>query len=66
MCPRECELKKQFGGMLIFCGIQLIQNSLTLEPRGLNLMKSLVGAEVAETKWIISSVTIMGLKMIPN
>ena len=50
MYPRECELKKQFGGIFIFCGIQLIQDSLTLEPRGLNLMKSLVGAKVAETK----------------
>lgn len=66
MSSRESELKKQFGGTLIFYGTQLIPSSLTLEPRGLNLMKSLVGAEVAETKWIISSVTIMGLQMIPN
>lgn len=66
MSSRESELKKQFGGTLIFYGPQLILSSLTLEPRGLNLMKSLVGAEVAETKWIISNVTIMGLQMIPN
>lgn len=60
MSSRESELKKQFGGTLVFYGTQLIPGSLPLEPGGLNLMKSLVGAEVAETKWIISSVTIKG------
>jgi hypothetical protein len=45
---RGCEPEKQLGGTLLFCGVQLIQNSATLEPRGLDVRKSLLGAKVAD------------------
>ena len=49
VCSRERELVKQ-RGTLVLCGVQLIQTGLTSEPRGLDLVKSSVGAAVPETR----------------
>lgn len=45
--PGELKHERQFGGILLRWRIQLIQNSVTLEPRGLELMRSLQAAEMA-------------------